>query len=278
MLKKIFILAGIIVGLACAAVYFFPQFGRTMNCIVAAGATEVGLGWSVKENPAEAVKEAIAMALDGKKNKNPDIAIMFVNTGNNMRIIQHKAKRIFSRNTKIYGGTSDPSSLCYNRGFIYVKGGVDREEPAEPKKGIVIITISSKEVVFGVGSSGLSESRSVRAAAKTAALNAIASVQRPKVKCPRLAFLMSMPGSENEAVRGAKEVLDRSHIILCGSAQKSNFRIFAENRMYSDGVAVAVVYTDLPIGLNVIKRSYKKIQKPTVINSLLALRSYSEET
>lgn len=277
MLKKIFILPGIIAGFACIGIYSFPQVGKTINYVVAVGTTEVGLGWSVKDDPGEAVKEAIAMALNGKRNKNPNIAIMFVNAENNLRVIHSKAKEVLSPTTKLYGGASDPTNLANNRGIIYARNSNLKKKAAIEEKGIVLITISSREVIFGVGSSDLAESHSVRVAAKTAALKAIASVAGHKTKYPRLVFLMSMPSSENEAVRGAKEVLDRSRIILCGSAERNKFCMFAENKMYTNGVSMAVVYTNLPIGLNVINRSYRKIKMPPTIKSLLALRLNTEK-
>lgn len=272
MLKKIFILPGIIAGFFSIAIYSFPQLSKTINYMTAAGTTEVSLGWSVKEDPGEAVQEAIAMALNGRRNKALNIAIMFVNADNNMRVIQSKAKKILGSETKLYGGASDPNVLTNNKGFIYVRKSSLEKKPTVEEKGVVIITISSKEVIFGVGSSDLAEARSVRAAAKTAALKAIASVGKYNTKHPKLAFLMSMPSSTDEAVRGAKEVLNRSRIIICGSAERDKFCMFAENRMYTNGVSMAVVYTNLPIGLNAINRSYRRIKMPPKIKNLLALR------
>ncbi len=276
MLGKIFILPIIIAGTACMGVYSFPQFGRiisrTIDCVVASGSTEVGLGWSLKENPAEAVKEAVRMALKDKRNQNPNVAIMFAKTGNNISAIRSGAKKILNYKTKLYGGSSDPEALINNKGYVYIKKAPSGKKIVEEKRGIVAITISSREVAFGVGSSDLSESHSVRNAAKTATLRAIENSGKRNGKRPKLVFLMSTPSSENEAVRGAKEVLDRTYIILCGSAEKGAFSIFAEKNVYTSGVSVAVVYISLPIGLNIIKRSYAKIKMPRAIKSLLALR------
>jgi len=248
---------------------------KTINCIVAAATTEIGIGWSLEKNPAEAVKEAIAMALQGKRNKTPNIAIMFVNTNNDISAINSEAGKIFNDKTKLYGGISDPDSLINNinnKGFIYTKHQAPKKSLTQEKTGVVIITVSSREVSFGIGSSDLSKSQSVRLAAKSATLKAMTNAQKYNEKRPKLVFLMTTPSSENEAIEGAKEVLDRSYIILCGSAEKDRFSIFAEKDVYKSGVSVAVVYTNLPIGLNVINRSYKKIKMPPTIKSLLALR------
>lgn len=274
MLKKIFIFIGVIAAIIGIAIYSFPQFGRTIKCIVAAGSTEVGLGWSVKQDPGEAVKEAIAMALKGKRNKNPNIAIMFVSADNNMSVINSKAEKLLDSGTKIYGGASDPESLANNnRGYIYINKKNLKKKSPEEKRGIVIITISSREVIFGVGSSDLSESGSVRAAAKTALLKAIASAGKCKERYPKLVFLLSTPNSEKEAISATKQTLNRSNIILCGSAGKNKFCMFGEKKVLTSGVSMAVVYTNLPIGLNIIKRSYEKIEKPPTIKELLTLRS-----
>ena len=76
----------------------------------------MGTRWSTKESPEDAVKEAVEMALKGKKDI-PDFAVIFASSGSDMEVILSTAKRLFKNKTKIYGGTSDSRAVMTNKGY-----------------------------------------------------------------------------------------------------------------------------------------------------------------
>jgi len=79
---------------------------------------KVGTGWSTKENPDEAVQEAVETALQGKLDKPPDFAVIFASSGSDMQSILSKANKLFRGQTKIYGGSSDSRAVMTNKGYL----------------------------------------------------------------------------------------------------------------------------------------------------------------
>lgn len=57
--------------------------------------TEVGTGWSVKEDAAAALQEAAAMALKGKKQQPPDLAVIFASSGSDLPAILAAARKLW---------------------------------------------------------------------------------------------------------------------------------------------------------------------------------------
>jgi hypothetical protein len=48
---------------------------------------EIGTGWSAAEDPRVAVKQALRMALDGKKSQHPDFMVLFATSGTDMNAV-----------------------------------------------------------------------------------------------------------------------------------------------------------------------------------------------
>ena len=123
--------------------------------------TEVGTGWSIKEDPEEAVREAAQMALEDKENKTPDFAVIFVSSGADAEAVLFEARKLLGNETKIYGGTSDSRAVMTDKGFLKAakKGYVDA--PMEGNRGLAVMTVTSEDIVFGVGSANFSTYPSV---------------------------------------------------------------------------------------------------------------------
>lgn len=210
---------------------------------------EVGTGWSIKQNPEEAVEEAVEMALEGKEDKIPDFAIIFASSGSDMEAILSKAREMFKNRTKIYGGTSDSRAVMTNKGFVNVTRRGYTHALEEEKRGLTIMTVTSEDIVFGVGSADFSAYPTVQEASGAALLNAIRSAGKsPGELPPRIILTMPTLGMEEEVIEGIEEVAGKNIPILGGSAGGPAPAVFGENRVYDEGVSLAVIYTDLPVG------------------------------
>lgn len=216
--------------------------------------TELGIGWSTGDDPRESIKDAIGMALEGKKYKNPTFAIVFGCAERDMQGIFTKAREILGDKTKIYGGVSDYRDTVSTDG----------------KSGIIVITITSPDIKFGVGSADISKSSSVCDAAKTAAQNAVNSAGTAQDREPKLVLLTPAAGEEDQTVKGTKEVVGNANIIVCGTPGKLG--VFGDKKAYANGVSSAVIYTNLPIGYSIIKRAFQNFKKPDAVKDLLVWR------
>ncbi|MBA4349411.1 MAG: hypothetical protein C0415_05425 [Thermodesulfovibrio sp.] len=210
--------------------------------------TEVGTGWSTKENLEEAVKEAIEMALKDKKDKTPDFAIIFASSGSDMKTILSQANKIFKTKTKIYGGTSDSRGVMTDKGFAKAAEKGYEYAKMEGKRSLAVMTVTSKDITFGVGSADFSGCPSIREASKTAVLNAIKSAGKSKNELPKAVLITPTLGTEEEVVEGIEMVVGKNTPILGGTAGGPALAVFGENKIYNKGVSLAVIYTGLPMG------------------------------
>ena len=220
---------------------------KEAGAVVGISRTEVGTGWSTNENLAEAVKEAVDMALEGKANKNPDFAIVFAGSGSDMNETLSKLREVLN-GTKIYGGTSDSRGVMTNRGFVKVSDKGYEYGMMGGKRGLVIMTVSSEEVVFGVGSADFSAHSSVQEASKTAIQNAIKSAGKSENEIPDLIIITPTKPDEDNAIDGIEQVVGEDAVILGGTAGGPIFGVIGEDGIYESGISLAVIYTDLPIG------------------------------
>jgi len=210
--------------------------------------TKVGTGWSIKENAEEAVKEAVEMAWKGKKDTIPDFAIIFASSGSDMEAILLKARNLFRNKTKIYGGTSDSRAVMTNKGFAKATERAYEYAKMEGKRSLAIMTVTSKDIVFGVGSANFSDYPSIQEASKAAVSNAIKSVGKSQNELPKAILITPGRGMEEEAIEGIEKVVGKNTPILGGTPGGPTFGVFGENKVYDKGVSLAVIYTNLSVG------------------------------
>ena len=261
---KFLFLALIVLAIAGVALFFFGQkekreFQLPSPSLVEGGkeikgggalGAEVGTGWSAKENPREATKEAIDMALEGKVNKRPDFAIMFATSGSDLEAIFSEARKLLGNETKIYGGTTDSRAVMINKGFVKAKKDNYNYALKEGKLALAIMTISSKDIVFGVGSADFSAYPSAQEGAKSAVLSAIVSAGKSPNELPKIVLITPTKGiyTEEDTIKGIEEVVGGKTVIIGGSAGGPKWAVFGKDKVYPEGVSVAVIYTDLPVG------------------------------
>jgi len=210
--------------------------------------TEVGTGWSTDENPIEAVRETVSMALQGKKQKAPDFAVMYASSGSDMPAILSAAREVLGPDAKIFGGTSDSRAVMTDKGFIKVTNRGYELAAMEGRKGLAIMTVTSRDIVFGVGSANLSAFSSPQEMSKAATLSAITNAGKAAGQTPTMVLLTSTIGIEEEAVEGIEEVVGRHTLILGGTVGGPSGAVFGEDEVYEKGLCLAVIYTDLPVG------------------------------
>jgi len=214
------------------------------------GGTEVGTGWSTNENPTEAVREAVNMALSGRKQKRPDFAIIYASSGSDMEGIFRAAKQMLGEEIKIFGGTSDSRAVMTDKGFVKATTRGYELSKMEGQRGLAIMTVSSKEIIFGVGSGNLSvqSAPAPQEVSRAAVLDAVEDAGKRIDELPRITLLLSTIGIEEEVLLGIEEVIGKGIVMLGGTVGGPAPAVFGEDRTYEKGVCLAVIYTDLPIG------------------------------
>jgi hypothetical protein len=210
--------------------------------------TEIGTGWSINEDPEKAVKEALEMALEGKIDQTPEFAIVFATSGSDLNKTLSKARELLGEGVKIYGGTSDSRGVMTEKGFLKVaeKGYVER---MGGKRGLAIMTISSNDIEFGVGSANYSAYSSVKEAAKAATIAGIENAGKTGGELPDVVLITPTLGLEDEAIAGVEEVIGKEIPILGGTTGGPEFGVFGKSEIYDEGITLAFIYTDLPMGI-----------------------------
>jgi hypothetical protein len=110
------------------------------------------------------------------------------------------------------------------------------------------MTITSKDILFGVGSANFSDYPSVQEASKNAILNAIKSAGKLPKELPQAILITPGRGMEEEAIEGVEKVIGKNTPILGGTPGGPTFAVFGENKVYEKGVSLAVIYTKFPVG------------------------------
>jgi hypothetical protein len=221
---------------------------RAGTTVETVAGTKVGTGWSAKENPEEAVKEAVSMALEGKQDEIPHFAILFASSGSDMESILSTANRLFQNKTKIYGGTSDSRAVMTDKGFARATERAYEYSRMEGKRSLAIMTVTSKDIIFGVGSADFTAYPSVQEASKAALLNAIKNAGKSPSQFPQAILVIPGRGMEEEAVEGVEKVVGKNTPILGGTPGGPTFAVFGENKVYSKGVSLATIYTKFTVG------------------------------
>lgn len=210
--------------------------------------TEVGTGWSIEENPEDAVKEALSMALKNKITKIPDFIIVFASSGSDTQAILSNIRKMLGDKPKLYGGTSDSRAVMTDKGFVKVTERAYEYAEMEGKRGLAIMTISSKDIIFGAGSANFSAYSSLQEASKQALLQAIKSAGKSPEELPKLILTTPTIGTEEEVIEGIESVSGKNTPIIGGTAGGPKQSVFGKDKAYDKGVSLAVIYTDLPIG------------------------------
>jgi len=195
-----------------------------------------GYGWSVNGDESQAVEEAVSM-MKAKLEKSPDFAFLFSSIGYGEEKLLQEINELLP-GTKIYGGTSCLGPMTAD-GFHVGE-----------KASLAIMGISSEKIAWGVGGADL-DKLSPREAGKEAVLGAIESAGKEKTEKPNIVFITAAPGMEETILKGIEDIVGKEVPIFGGSSGDNEiigeWRQFVNDKVYSNGLALAVAYTDLKV-------------------------------
>lgn len=199
-------------------------------------------GWSTKDDPREAVREAVSMMRQGLGGKSPKYVLFFVgigkgNVGYNPQEVVAELRDQLGPNVKIHGGSSSLGVLT-KEGFHIGNVG-----------SITLMGVASPRMDFGVAGVSLDEF----SAKETGKIAIQAAIENSKKEgLPKIVYMTASPGTEEEILPGIEDVLGIDVPIIGGSSGDNDLTgkwwMFANDRIYTNGVILTAIYTDLKIG------------------------------
>jgi hypothetical protein len=205
----------------------------------------VGYGWSVKIDETAAVDEAISSVKTQLKGKSPEFAILFSTEGYDSEKVLTEVRRLLGEDVQIYGGTS-----CLG---VQTKDGFHVGEKGSGS--LALLAMSSENITFGVGGVSIDDFSSTREAGKAAikaAIDASTSGNDKKEEVPKIVLITAAPGEEEEILLGIEDVIGKDVPVIGGSSADNEivgkWKQFANEHVYSNGISLAAIYTDLKIG------------------------------
>lgn len=197
-----------------------------------------GSGWSVKDEEEAAVEEAVSSARAQLKGKSPDFVILFSTVSYDSDKVLTGVRSLLG-DVQVYGGTS---CLC-----VQTEEGLHVGD----KGSLALLAVSTENITFGVGGVGIDNFSSAREAGK-AAIQAAISAAGKEGEIPKICLMTAAPGKEEEILAGIEEVIGKDVPVLGGSSGDNDitgkWKQFANDRVYSNGISLTAIYTDLKIG------------------------------
>jgi hypothetical protein len=206
-----------------------------------------GTGYSTAPDAKTAVRKAIDMALKQSGKNQADFCIILASSESDFQSILTETKQMLGNKIKIFGGTSNAGSVMTETG--YLKAGAKTDSGAQIDKALAVMTISTKDIVFGTASVSLSDSDAVHDAAAAVIKKAIADAGKTIENKPKVILLYVAKGLEEETVTGIESVTGKDVPIFGGTSGGPKRIVMSNDGAYEKGISVAVIYTDLPVGL-----------------------------
>jgi hypothetical protein len=243
--KKI-IISAVIVGLIVLAAFSCGCVEKEGEVLVPEAPEEkpgeemlihVGSGWSANNDEVKAVEEAVSSVKTQLEGESPEFAIFFSTVGYDSDKVLTEVRRLLP-DVQIYGGTS-----CL---AVQTKDGFHAGE----KGSLALLAVASKNISFGVGGVSIDDFTSAREAGKSAIQAAIDATG--KKGTPKLVLITGSVGREEELIAGIEDVIGKDVPVLGGSAGDNtitgDWKQFANENVYSNGISLTAIYTDLKIG------------------------------
>ena len=197
----------------------------------------VGCGWSVNDDESIAVAEAVSSVRAQLGGKPPEFAILFSTVGYDSDTVLREVRRLLP-GVPVYGGTS-----CL---AVQTREGFH----TGAKGSLALLAVAAEDITFGVGGVSIDDFSSAKAAGKAAIQAAIDATGEEGT--PKLVLITGSVGHEEELLAGIEEVIGKDVPVLGGSAGDNTitgeWKQFANEHVYSNGISLAVIYTDLKVG------------------------------
>jgi hypothetical protein len=243
---KTIILSAVIVGLIVLAAFSCGCVEKEGEVLVLETPEEkpreeilihVGSGWSDNIDEVKAVEEAVSSVKTQLEGESPEFAIFFSTVGYDSDKVLSEVRRLLP-GVQIYGGTS-----CL---AVQTKDGFHAGENGS----LALLAVASKNISFGVGGVSIDDFPSAREAGKSAIQAAIDTTGEKGA--PKLVLITGSVGREEELLAGIEDVIGKDVPVLGGSAGDNTitgeWKQFANANVYSNGISLTVIYTDLKIG------------------------------
>ena len=199
----------------------------------------VGCQWSANNDEEKAVEEAVSSVRTQLGGKSPDIAILFSTAGYDSNKVLSEVRRLLP-DVQIYGGTS-----CL---AVQTKEGFHVGE----KGSLALLAVATENITFGVGGASIDDFPTAREAGKAAIQAAMEAAGEKGASKPKLVLMTGSVGHEEELLAGIEEVIGKDVPVLGGSAGDNyitgEWRQFANGDVYSNGISLCAIYTDLKVG------------------------------
>ncbi len=217
------------------------------------------IGWSTDAKSEAAGREAAAKAVvDLVQTK---VAFLYTSCENNVDKVLDGAKEEL--------GTA-PIIGCTSSGGIIVPDGFISSE-----NGFVgIMAIGDPDTTVGVA--GSKKSRSARETGKKVAQKAMENAGRTET--PAYFYMVANPGEEEDYLKGIEDVIGRVPFFGGSAADNTvegNWKIYTNETVFSEGVAVAFFYTDKPMA-NIYTGAYHETTNSGIITKLEGKRTLQE--
>lgn len=193
-------------------------------------------GYSVQEDEVRAAWEAVAM-IQKKLVRSPDFVYLFSSIGYDHEKLLAEIRNLLP-GIKIYGGTSHAGVMTPD-GYL-----------GTSPRSVALLGIAVDEIIWGVAGANLNVLSS-REAGRKAVSTAIRNAGKELTEKPAIVFITAAPGTEEEIIAGIEEITGKEVPIFGGSSGDNEitgeWRQFANERVYQNGLALAVAYTDLKV-------------------------------
>jgi len=118
-------------------------------------------------------------------------------------------------------------------------------------RALALMGISSSRITFGVGGADINQFSSPREAGKEAIRKAIQNAGK-EGESPQIILITASPGNEESVLQGIEDVIGKNVPIIGGSSGDNDlsgkWKQFVNNKVYSNGVALTAIFTNLKIG------------------------------
>lgn len=217
------------------------------------------IGWSTEANSEKAGKEAAAKAVvDLIQTK---VAFLYTSCENDVKKVLEGAKQEL--------GTA-PIIGCTSSGGIIVPDGYISSD-----NGFVgIMALGDPDTTVGVA--GSKKVKSARETGKKVAEEAMKNAGKSEV--PAYFYMVANPGEEEDYLKGIEDVIGRVPFFGGSAADNTvegNWKMYTNDTVFSEGVAVAFFYTDKPMA-NVYTGAYHETTNSGIITKLEGKRTLQE--
>lgn len=251
-MRKILIYALIalaVLGVVGVAAYsFWPKSPKltltppTADRTATSGRSGVSVGWSVKDDPAEAVAEAVAMARSRLDDTRPKFAYAVYTVGYDPEKVIGEFRRQLESSIKIHGLTSS-FGVMTNDGYHRGRVGA-----------LAVMLVGADDLDFGSGLVDLNVAKTPEEAGRNAVLQAIRDAGRSEKDLPDLVIMNGTPrrGDDMEVLDGIASVIGKTTLVIGGTAGNDTndptWRQFTRSATQVNGLLLTAVYTNRKVG------------------------------